>query len=215
MKLTSHDETWAIRFREVYDRVVEKYHAGERGTENLVTSDEAKFLASIGCIAQELYDFVEDWVEAGEPTFDVALCITGVRRDYFLKEQRGQPSVDRLTMNAVPPKEATLGGFTWLPRIIAKAKAKLRGELPPELMYSCGADRRFLESIGADPVDFLRVIWEAANDDQKALDYVKEKAQGTSRRTSGCISRFMSGAGSVRRRMWWRILKSFSRLTNP
>ncbi len=153
-------------------------------------------------------------MEVGEPSFDVALCITGVRRDYFLKEQHGQPAAHRISMNAMPPKEATLGGFTWLPRIIAKAQAKLRGELPPELMYSCGGDRRFLKSIGADPVDFLRVIWEAANNDQKALEYVKEKAQGNSRRMSGCISRFMTGAGSVCRRMWWRILKSFSRLTN-
>ena len=182
MELISHDESWAIRFREVYDRVVEKYHAGERRAENLVNSDEARFLASIGCTAQELYDFVEDWVEVGEPSFDVALCITGVRRDYFLKEQHGQPAAHRISMNAMPPKEATLGGFTWLPRIIAKAQAKLRGELPPELMYSCGGDRRFLKSIGANPVDFLRVIWEAANNNQKAPAYVKEKAQRNSRR---------------------------------
>ncbi len=184
-ELRSHDEPWAKRFRAIYDRGVEKYHTGERRAENLLTSDEARFLASIGCTAQELYDFVEDWVEAGEPSFDVALCVTGVRRDYFLKEQDGQPSAQRLSMNAVPPKEATFGGFTWLPRIIAKANAKLRGELPPELMYGCGADRRFLGSIGADPADFIRVIWEAAKDDQKILDYVKKKGKGNRRRTSG------------------------------
>ncbi len=178
-ELTSHYGPWATGFKEVYDSAVEKYQAGDRGAENLVTSEEARFLSSIGGTAQELYDFVEDWVEAGEPSFNVVLRITAVRREYFVKEQHSQPSAHRISMNAVPPKDATLGGFVWLPRIIAKAKAKLRGEMPPELMYSCGADRRFLKSIGADPADFLRAIWEAGDDDQRVLDYVKEKAKGT------------------------------------
>ncbi len=178
-ELTSQYGPWATRFKEVYDSTLKKYQAGERGAEILVTSEETRFLASIGCTAQELYDFVEDWVEAGEPSFDVVLRITAVRREYVLKEQHGQPSAHRISMNAVPPKDATLGGFVWLPRIIAKAKAKLRGEMPPELMYSCGADRRFLKSIGADAADFLRMIWEAGDDDQKVLEYVKEKAKGT------------------------------------
>ena len=178
-ELASQYGPWAIRFREVYDSTLEKYQTGEREAENLVNAEEARFLASIGCTAQELYDFVEDWVEAGEPSFDVVLGITAVRREYFLKEQHGQPSAYRISMNAVPPKDATFGGFVWLPRIIAKAKAKLRGEMPPELMYSCGADRRFLKSIGADAADFLRMIWEAGDDDQKVLEYVKEQAKGT------------------------------------
>ena len=173
-------EPWGTRFKEIYDSTVEKYQAGEREAENLVNAEEARFLASIGSTVQELYDFVEDWVEAGEPSFEVVLRITAVRREYFLKEQHGQPSAYRISMNAVPPKDATFGGFVWLPRIIAKAKAKLRGEMPPELMYSCGADRRFLKSIGADAADFLRMIWGADDDDQKVLEYVKEQAKGTS-----------------------------------
>ena len=118
-------------------------------------------------------------MEVGEPSFDVVLRITTIRRDYFLKEQHGLPSEHRISMDAIPPKHARLGGFAWLPRIIAKAKAKLRGEMPPEVMYSCGGDRRFLNSIGGDPADFLQVIWEAGDDDQKVLDYVNEKAKGT------------------------------------
>ena len=77
--------------------------------------------------------------------------------------------------------QATLGGYAWLPRIIAKARAKLRGEMPPDLMYSCGGDRRFLKSIGADPADFLQQVWEAGDDDQNILDYVNEKAKGMQR----------------------------------
>ncbi len=178
-ELTSQYEPWGTRFKEIYDSTVEKYLAGEREAENLVNSEEARFLASIGSTVQELYDFVEDWMEAGEPSFDVVLGITAVRREYFLKEQRGQLSAHQISTKAVPLKDATFGGFVWLPRIIAKAKAKLRGEMPPELMYSCGADRRFLKSIGADPADFLRMIWEAGDDDQEVLEYVKEKAKGT------------------------------------
>jgi len=176
-ELTAQYEPWATMFKEVYDRALEKYNAGDRRAANLVTSEEAGFLASIGDTPQELYDFVEDWVEAGEPSFDMVLRITAIRRDYFLKVQHGQPSEHRISMDAIPPKLAKLGGYAWLPRIIAKAKAKLRGEMPPELMYSCGGDRRFLNSIGGNSADFLRVIWEAGDDDQKVLDYVNEKAK--------------------------------------
>ena len=181
-ELISQYGPWAALFQEVYDSAAERYHAGQRSAANLVTSDEALFLASIGGTAQELYDFVEDWVEAGEPSFEVVLRITTVRREYFLKEQQGEPSALPISMHAVPPKDATLGGFSWLPRIIAKAKAKLRGELPSDLMYGCGADRRFLKSMGADAEEFLRVIWEAGDDDEKILDYVKEKVEGTGTR---------------------------------
>ena len=175
----SHNGSWETQFREVYDNAMQLYKAGRRDPENLVSPDQAVFLISIGCIAQELYDFVEDWVEMGDPTFDVVLRITAIRREYFLTEQHGHLLIPPMSNDAFPPRDATLGGFSWLPRIIAKAKAKLRGELPPELMYGCGNDRRFLKSIGTDPEDFLRVIWDTGDDEQKVLEYVKAKAKET------------------------------------
>ena len=178
-ELISHNGSWETQFREVYDNAMQLYKAGRRDPENLVSPDQVMFLISIGCIAQELYDFVEDWVEMGDPTFDAVLRITAIRREYFLTEQHGHLLIPPMSNDAFPPRDATLGGFSWLPRIIAKVKAKLRGELPPELMYGCGNDRRFLKSIGTDPEDFLRVIWDIGDDDQKVLEYVNAKAKET------------------------------------
>ena len=59
-------------------------------------------------------------------------------------------------MKDLPSMGASLGGFRWLPRLMAKAHAKLRGEMPPELMYGCGGDRPFLKQLGIHPADFLK-----------------------------------------------------------
>ena len=51
----------------------------------------AQFLATIGYSEQEFFDFVEDFAKGGEPTLETALAIAEVRRDYFLREQKGVP----------------------------------------------------------------------------------------------------------------------------
>ena len=51
-------------------------------------------------------------------------------------------------------------------------------------MYGCGNDRRFLNSIGTDPEDFLRVIWDSGDDEQKVLEYVKAKETAGARRAA-------------------------------
>ena len=55
------------------------------------------------------------------------------------------PTGHTVDMEQLPAKAAQVDGIAWLPRIIAKARAKLRGEMPPDLMYDCGGDRDFLE----------------------------------------------------------------------
>ena len=67
-----------------------------------------------------------------------------------------------------------MAGFAWLPRQIVKARAKLRGEMPAELMYCCGGDRAFFKKVNIDPSDFLRVVWAAREDDHKIIEYVKQ-----------------------------------------
>ncbi|MBC8002657.1 MAG: DUF5069 domain-containing protein, partial [Opitutaceae bacterium] len=119
---------------------------------------------------------VEDFVRGGEPDFATVLLVTSARRDYFLTIQQGSSSGRFLDMDELPPKQEVLGGIAWLPRIIEKAKAKLRGEMPPELMYLCGGDRPFLKSVNVHPADFLRVVWAAGDDKQKVVDYVKASA---------------------------------------
>ena len=124
-------------------------------------AQDVEFLASIGASPSEIYDFVEDWSEVGEPSFETILAITAVRYDYFVNEQqRKSPGLVQDTRH-VPGWELAMGGFRWLPRIIAKARAKLKGELPPDLMFSCGADRPFLRKVGIAPEDFLKTVWEA------------------------------------------------------
>ncbi|MDH3769382.1 MAG: DUF5069 domain-containing protein, partial [Nitrospirota bacterium] len=70
-----------------------------------------------------------------------------------------------------------LGGFRRLPRIIAKARAKLKGELPAEIMFSCGTDRPFLKKVGIAPEDFLKTVWEAGPNDEAILARVEEAAK--------------------------------------
>ena len=64
----------------------------------------------------------------------------------------------------------------WLPRILAKAQAKLRGELHPDIMYCCGGDRAFLRRHQIDPVDFLRTVWENEADDDAVVEWVRTRS---------------------------------------
>ena len=164
---------WADQFRECYVRAVEQYRTGNRQPATIFNTDETTFLTGIGCTAQELYDFAEDWCNAVEPSFATVLLITAARRDYFLTIQKGQPTGRTISVNDFPPKDAALAGFLWLPRQIAKARAKLAGEMPAELMYGCGGDRAFFKRVGVHPADFLRIVWAAGAEDQKIIAYVQ------------------------------------------
>ena len=165
---------WTETFRHCYDKAVVAYAAGHREPTKYFDAAETAFLASIGCSAQEMYDYVED---APELSYDMALLITAVRRDYFLVMQKGQVSQRTVRVEDFPAKDAELAGFAWLPRIIVKARGKLRGEMPNELMYCCGGDRKFLKSVHLHPADFLRMVWAAKDDDQKIIDCVKQSCQ--------------------------------------
>jgi len=168
---------WGARLERVFGQAVEKYLAGSRGAEALFTFEHATFLASLGSSLQELYDFVEDWCELGEPSFGMALRIAEVRAEYFFLEQYLERSSEVSTPDSMPSGGATLGGFVWLPRIIAKARAKLRGEMPADMMFGCQNDRAFLKKVGIDPAQFLRVVWSAGQNDEEILEYVKISAE--------------------------------------
>lgn len=165
-------ENWVTSFTDVYERATQRYVNGIRGADNLFHDDDYQLLHSIGATLQEIYDFIEDCQEVGEPDPETVLRITAVRRDFFLQEQDGIPSQKTISMTDLPSMGASLGGHRWLPRIIVKAQAKLRGEMPPELMYGCGGDRPFLKNLGIDLADFLRAVWQAGDNEQHILDYV-------------------------------------------
>ena len=168
-------QDWTSQFREIYEQAVDRFEEGRRGPEEVVGREALAFLDSIGTSAQELYDFVEDWVEDGEPDFETVAAMTDVRRTYFLTVQEGNPSNTVIPSATLPSVYAEMGGYRWLPRIIAKARAKLRGELSPDIMFGCGADRPFLRSVNMEPAEFLKTVWDAGTDDGVILNAVQKK----------------------------------------
>jgi len=166
--------TWEQRFSKLFQSAVTKYRAGHQKADGIVDEKGRNFLAAIGHTTQELFDFVEDFAKGGEPTLETALKIAAVRRDYFLQEQNGVPSPLRISVAELPSKDATIDGIGWLPRLIPKAEAKLRGEMPPELMYGCGGDRKFFKTNHVDAAEFLRKIWESKGNQSEIVRWVKQ-----------------------------------------
>jgi len=168
---------FADKFRALYEKAVKQYAAGQRGAETFFNADEKAFLAANGLNSQHLYDYAEDHNNGGEPGYDRALAIELIRRDYFLNAQRGQASTRVLDGDSLPAKDAAVQGISWLPRIIPKTKAKLRGELPASLMYSCGGDRRFFKEHDIHPAEFLNLMWRHENDDAAIIAWVAQRSR--------------------------------------
>jgi predicted dehydrogenase len=169
--------TWEQRFTKLFQTAAEKYRMGHQKAAGLVDEKSRKFLASIGHTEQEFFDFVEDFAKGGEPTQETALKIAAVRRDYFLKEQNGAFTLHRISMDDLPTKDAEVEGIAWLPRLISKAEAKLRGEMPPDLMYGCGGDRNFFETHHIDAADFLQKVWDAHGNHADVVAWVQSKSK--------------------------------------
>lgn len=169
---------WNDTFLELYDRCVAAYRSGNRDFETHYRPDDMAFLSGIGHQPREFFDFVEDFCDDGEPSPATALLVAAVRRDYFLTVMKRAPGSRRLTRDDVPTFGDTLEGIAYLPRILAKARAKLRGELDPDLMFGCGGDRNFLRKHGTiHPADFLRQVWAADGDDLRIARWIA--GQGT------------------------------------
>ena len=166
---------WYHELKQLFVLSLERYRVGEHDLTRYFTEAQETYLVSIGMTPQELYDFAEDHAKYdGDPDFETVLLIAAARRDYLLTAQHGQSSEHVVSVDDLPPKDARLGGIPWLPRLIKKAEAKLRGEMPADLMYGCGGDRRFCQEHGIHPADFLRHVWASAGDEQKVLTYVQE-----------------------------------------
>ena len=167
---------FAESLRSIWDKACTRYSKGQRGADSYFTADELAFLGANGLTAQHLYDYAEDFTGGGEPTWDTALAIELVRRDYFLNAQGSRASAVVLDESKLPAKTDTVRGVEWLPRIIPKAKAKLRGELPASLMYCCGGDRRFFKAHDIHPAEFLTLIWRNERNDNAVVDWVVQRS---------------------------------------
>lgn len=170
-----NDQTWDTTFRQLFERCAQLHRAGDSRAMHWFTAADKAFLTSIGHSTQEFFDFVDDHCRYGEPSLETSLLIAAVRRDYFMVIMGGKFSGKVVLPSALPPKPAAVDGIPWLPRLIVKARAKLRGEMDPDTMFGCGGDRAFFEQHRLHPADFLRVTWAAGDDDRKIIDFVKTR----------------------------------------
>lgn len=156
----------------IWEDARSKYESGHRDPNAYFKVEELSELAALGLNTMDVYDYVEDYVNHGEPDFATFLMICDARRDYFITEQNAQPSEMRLDNDSLPAKTDELEGIVWLPRIMPKALAKLRGELPPETMYCCGGDRKFLKDNDIHPAEFLRATWAYQDEPDRLVQWV-------------------------------------------
>ena len=169
---------WDTTFTELFERCLERYRAGDEDFNGYYSEADLDFLNAIGYRPREFFDFVEDHADYGDPSVASAVMTASVRRDYLNVIMKGERSSHKVMPADLPDREAELGGIRWLPRIIVKAEAKLRGELNPEIMYGCGGDRNFLREQEIAPADFLRAVWAADGDHDKILAYVTKEKPG-------------------------------------
>lgn len=169
---------FADKFRTLYDKAVKLYASGKTDQASYFTADEQALLAANGITVQNMFDYAEDQNNYGEPGYDRALAIETVRRDYFLNVQGGKPSTTVIDVAKMPAKTDAVRGIEWLPRLIPKTKAKLRGELPSSLMYSCGGDRNFFRTHDIHPAEFLSLVWRNGDNDAATIDWVVKRSAG-------------------------------------
>jgi hypothetical protein len=166
--------TWNDYFLALFDSCCATYRSGVRDLDKYYSGEDLAYFATIGYQKREFFDYVEDHCEEGTPSASTALLVAAVRRDFFVTVQKGVLSRKVLTRDDLPSFGHALDGISYLPRILAKARAKLRGELDPDLMFGCGGDRNFFRKHGfIPPADFLRHVWAAGDDDAKLVAWVK------------------------------------------
>ena len=175
-------DAWGDRFRTVYDRAMEAFHSGRTSVATLCDPVDTAFLLESGCSVQELFDFIEDAAGWGEPDFQSVLEVQQIRRDYFLGPMCGQWSGKVVPMSELPLKTDAVDGIAWLPRLMVKARLKLRGEMPSDLMYGCGGDRPFLRRMGTTLPGFLELMRDSGDDDRAIIEAVKRSRDGASGR---------------------------------
>jgi hypothetical protein len=166
--------TWDTTFRHLFERCTQLHRLGQTRSDAWYSSSDLEFLDSIGYTGQEFFDFVDDHCRYVDgPTLETALLVAAVRRDYFHVIQKNVRSTHIVPPSELPPKSAEVDGIAWLPRLMAKARAKLKGEMDPDTMFGCGGDRAFFSQHRIHPADFLRVTWAAGDDDRKIIAFVK------------------------------------------
>ena len=164
----------------VWEWAVTQYKLGNRDPESydFLNLSERQFLSEIGLKPNELLDFAENYTRSGEPDFTTFALISDLRRRYFHEVQDAVPSTDFVNPDLLPPSEAETVGIPWLPRLVEKARAMLRGELHPDVMYPCPLDRQFLKEHDIHPAELLNKIWDTENDPDRLIDWFVLRSKG-------------------------------------
>lgn len=163
--------------RGIWDRAVAAWQSGKRNPEQMFSDEDALVLQSEGCTRQEMFDFVDDNQRyGGDPSFETAAAVTIIRKTYFHEIMKGEATGHIVPMSELPAKSEAVDGIKWLPRLIVKARVKLRGEMPDDLMYGCAGDRPFLRDHSWTLPDFLQLVWDAGDDDRRIIDTFKKRA---------------------------------------
>ena len=92
--------------------------------------------------------------------------------NYFLHIMKGQPADKIVDTGDLPPKSDAVREIVWLPRLIEKARAKLRGEMSDDLMYGCSGDREFSKTHDIHLADILQFVMEHYDDTNAIVDFV-------------------------------------------
>lgn len=166
-------QDWKTEFRNVWDRAIAAWKAGRKTARTMFEPADVAFLATIGCSTQELFDFVDDSLDYDDVDFETVLAVTVIRREYFLGVMHGKPTGRVVEMSELPAKSAEFDGIAWLPRLIVKARTKLRGEMNPDLMYGCAGDRPFLRKHRMTLPGFLQLVREKGDNDRAIIDALK------------------------------------------
>lgn len=84
--------------------------------------------------------------------------------------------------DSLPPRDAEAAGMPWLPRLIEKARGRLRGELDPDVTYPCPLDRQFLKEHDIHPAELLNKVWDTVDDTEALITWVAQKSKALQRK---------------------------------
>jgi len=168
-------QTFHTELYRIWESAVDQYKQGGSSPSTIVQEQDLTLLSGWGLNRMDVFDFVEDWCLHQEPDFSTFLLVHYERWRFFVEKQKSIPSSNLLDPKTLPPKDQKARGIAWLPRILPKARAKLRGELSPEVMYGCGGDREFFKSNHIHAAEFLSIVCCFGEDDDAVIEWVVKR----------------------------------------
>ncbi len=90
---------------------------------------------------------------------------------------RNVPEIHAKDLRVEPPRRWSdeIGGIRWLPRMIDKARAAMKGTLGDYLYGECPMDRSLLRALGIPYKDFTAIVRAAGDDDGKVFTLLSER----------------------------------------